>query len=68
MTVLEYSVGRLRTWRANVRWRLLILTLVAWPFTAAGAVAGALVVSYRFVIDSVQTGYADVRGRYPRAG
>lgn len=66
MTVIEYSVTRLGLNR--VRWIPLLLTFAAWPFTAAGAVAGAVVVAYRFVIDAVTTGYTDVRGRYPRAG
>ncbi len=68
MTVLDYSVAQLALWRKKVRWMPLLLSVLAWPFVALGATAAATVVAYRFVLASVQTGYADVRGRYPRAG
>jgi len=66
VSVLEYSVARLGL--SKVRWLPLLLTFLAFPFTAAGAIGAGAVIAYRFTVAAVQTGYHDVRDRYPRAG
>lgn len=68
MTTLEYASARVSALRLRLRPTALLLTLLALPFVLAGALYAAAEVGVRFIVASAQTGYADVRDRYPRAG
>jgi hypothetical protein len=67
VTVIEYSAALARDWRVKLRLMPLLLTLLAFPFVAAGWTAGRVVVGFKVATAAVRTGYADVRARYPNA-
>lgn len=62
MTAVEYASARLAGLRGRVRLGPLLLSLLAFPFVAAGWVGGLSVVAFRAAVLATRTGYADVLG------
>ncbi len=65
MTTLEYATARASSW-----WSVLVpllLSLLAFPFVAAGWTGGVAVLLYRAALLAVRTGYSEVVEGRPRA-